>query len=333
MKMFERLINSRAAQWFTRARFGQIDSSSDKAWADWMAADERHQQAYENLELAWELTEELRARPQIQSFLKDIDRTLKADPRARAKMGLFDLSFPWQAGLAACALVVVCAISALLVRNWPNTAEYSTGVGEQRTVTLADNSMISLNTRTRVQVRYSGAVRHIELLDGEALFSVIKDSKRPFEVRALHGTTTAVGTEFDVQLTSAAVAVSVLKGTVAVQSLEKPQDGRTAQISAGEAVDYTAEGTTSAIRSADTDKVRAWQAQRILITNAALADALADYNRYTKTPIVLGDPDLASRHINGVFRIGDETAFLNALEQGLHVTVTRTDSAVVLHRR
>lgn len=330
MKIFKRLDKSRAAQWFTRVRFGQIDSSSDKAWADWMAANESHQQAYENLELAWELAEELRARPQIQNLLKDINRTLEASPQSTANMGS---SFPWRAGLAACALVVVCAVAALLVRNWPSTAEYSTGVGEQRTVTLADSSTISLNTRTRVQVRYSSATRHITLLGGEALFSVTKDNKRPFEVFALHGTTTAVGTEFDVQLTDAAVAVSVLKGVVAVQATEMPQDGRNAKVSAGEAVDYTAQGTISAIRSADIDKVRAWQAQRILITNAALADALTDYNRYTKIPIVLGDPDLASRHINGVFRIGDETAFLNALEQGLHVTATRTDSAIVLHRR
>jgi transmembrane sensor len=333
MKWFWRRNRSQAAHWFARVRSGKIDSSSDKAWAHWMATDEAHAKAYENLELAWELAEELRNRPQMQGLLEDLDRTLKGGPRARAKIGPFGLSVTWQAGLTACALVVVCAVVIVLVKNRPITAEYATDVGEQKTVTLADNSTILLNTGTRVRVRYSRSLRYVDLLEGEALFDVTKDSKRPFEVHALYGSTTAVGTEFDVHLTGAAAAVSVVKGTVRVRATAEPQDDKTAEISAGEAVDYTAEGITSSIHKANIDKVLAWKAQRILITDESLAEALADYNRYTKSPIVIGDPALASRHINGVFRIGDEAAFLNALQQGLHVTVTHTDSSIVLQPR
>ena len=35
----------------------------------------------------------------------------------------------------------------------------------------------------------------------------------------------------------------------------------------------------------------------------------------------------------GVFRMGDETAFLDALEQGLHLTATATPTGTVLQPR
>jgi transmembrane sensor len=333
MKLFRRQDPFRAAQWFARVRSGHFESPGDKAWVHWMDADARNSQAYENIELAWELCEELRDRPRIREMLNDLDVTRAGRRAAGAKARLFGWGVSWRAGVAVAALILVSAATALFIRNRPSTAEYATAVGEQRVVTLADNSTISLNTATRVQVRYSGALRRIELLDGEALFSVTKDSERPFEVHALRGTTTAVGTEFDVQIMGAAAAVSVLTGTVAVQATENPPVGGTTQISAGQAVDYTADGTTSAIRGADTNKVRAWQAHRIVFTDVSLADALTDYNRYIKIPIVIGNAGLATRHINGVFRIGDQRAFLDALEQGLHVTATQTDSGIVLQPR
>jgi transmembrane sensor len=331
MKWFWQRSKSQAAQWFGRVRSGRIDSPSDAAWTEWMTADEAHTKAYENLELTWELAEEVRNRPTIQALLRDLDRGLSGTPQpARAKPGPFGLNITWQAGLATVVLCVVCVLAVVVVIDRPITAEYATNIGEQKTVTLADSSTIALNTGTRVRVTYSRSLRRIDLLEGEALFEVTKDTKRPFEVHALHGSATALGTEFDVCLTGTTAAVSVLKGTVKVLATEKPQNDMTAKISAGEAVDYSADGITSSIHKANVDKVRAWQAQRILIADESLAEALADYNRYTKIPITIGDPALASRHINGVFRIGDESAFLNALQQGLHLTVTHTDSSIVL---
>ncbi len=60
----------------------------------------------------------------------------------------------------------------------------------------------------------------------------------------------------------------------------------------------------------------------------SLQDAVQEYNRYTKTPIVVGDTALGERHINGVFKIGDKSGFLGALEKGLHVKVSESDTEI-----
>ena len=321
-----------AAGWFARMRSGRLDSPDDKAWDEWMSADARNAQSYESVELAWELTEELRDRPLVQGMLRDADLSLTQRRATPAKAWAFGLRPSWRIGAAAAALVLICAATAVFVATRPGVEIYATDVGQQRTVTLADKSTISLNTATQVRVSYSRSLRRIEILNGEAAFSVAHDRDRPFEVHALRGTTTAVGTEFDVQISGSMTAVSVLQGTVTVRPTEGREDGNSTQISAGQAVEYK-DGATSAIRAADAGKVRGWLAQRIVFSNVALAEALADYNRYIKTPIVLGDPNLGAKRINGVFRMGDETAFLDALEQGLHLTATPTPTGTVLQPR
>jgi transmembrane sensor len=161
------------------------------------------------------------------------------------------------------------------------------------------------------------------------VFAVAKDPSRPFQVQALHGTATAVGTQFDVQVSGESAAVTVLEGTVAVRASLSPEAPQVA-VSAGQAVDYSLDGKLSAPHSVDLGRIRGWQASHLVFSNVSLAAALEDYNRYRTVPIVLGDPQLGERRINGVFRIGDEQAFLGALQQGLHVRVTRTDSQIVL---
>jgi transmembrane sensor len=297
-----------------------------------MQANEEHSQAFDDVQMTWEMCDEVRERPVIQALLKDLDVPTKRESR-NSRFSLIWGTAPRRFTMAAVVLLVAAVVVAVVMRTRPVTLEYATAVGEQRVETLADGSTISLNTATRVQVRYSRNIRRIELSSGEALFNVTKDSRRPFEVHALQGTVTAVGTEFDVQITQSAAAVSVLSGTVTVRADSRSQVGDPTKVSGGQAVDFTTDGGTSAVRVADIDKVRAWQAHRIVFSNVTLSDALLEYNRYITTPIVIGDANLGTRRINGVFRIGEPASFLNALEQGLHTTAVRTDSAIILQPR
>jgi len=303
-----------AAEWFAQARCGDTIAAHEQSWLQWID-DAGHQQAYENCELAWELSGELRRSPAIAALLA-------AAPTARAKWRV-----PvWQMGLAASLL-------AIGVFGWrfvvaPPITQYSTGIGEQRTVALADGSTVFLNTDSDVRVQLSRRVRRIELARGEALFSVSHDPSRPFEVHALQGVTTAVGTQFDVELTRGGAAISVLEGTVTV-------GGRAAvlapvAVTAGNGVGYSQEGAVSELRAAEVNRIQGWRTQRMVFNDIALDTALAEYNRYSRKPIVLSNPAIGSRHINGVFHIGDEAAFLSALDQGLHLKATKGDAQTVL---
>jgi len=318
--------NFTAADWFAKTQGAAHEPEDEAPWLKWIG-DGTNQQAYENCELAWELSAELRGSARLAVLLAGADalvarqRGASAGARPRSRTPL------WPLALAASVVAVGACAWLLLAR--PTVTAYSTAVGEQRTVALADGSTVLLNTDSAVRVVLSRQLRRIELERGEALFSVSHDPARPFEVHALHGVTTAVGTQFDVELTRGGAAVSVLEGTVTVGTADVASAPAVA-VSAGRGVGYTQEGALSPLRAAEVDRIQGWRTQRIVFDDIDLDTALAEYNRYTRTPIVLSDPALGSRHINGVFHIGDEAAFLSAMQQGLHLKATHGPTQTVL---
>lgn len=351
MKATDPQVMKSAARWFSRVREGGMTEHEDQAWASWMR-DDVNQQAYETLELAWEFVDELADGARMRQWLEELD----AQGEARRRHAPSTKLLRWGGALAAAG---IATLAFLFWRPTP-TQEYVTAVGEQKKLMLEDGSEVTLNTNSSMTVHLTRALREISLIRGEADFKVAKDAARPFEVAALHGTTRAVGTEFDVKLDSQSATVTVMEGTVLVRgesggegnggrtgnggsnSLQEgaaatvasgAMAGSSAMVSAGQAVSYTAGGELSAVRAAGSDKIRAWKAHHWVFNDETLADALQDYNRYVDTHVEVRDASLAKRHISGVFRIGDSAAFLNAVEQALKAKATKTDHGILIEPR
>lgn len=324
-------ILDRAAGWFAAFRDVDAGEAADREWDQWMSEDIRHQQAYETVELAWELSADLAERPALQALNREVAAAAGAATAGQPVRRAPRRSWQWAA--AACVVAVGIVVGVRFALYHETSVDYATATGEQRKVTLPDGSTVVLNTATRVVARYSMVRRRVDLLAGEAAFSVSPDKRHPFDVHALGGTVTAVGTEFDVRIGAGIVAVAELEGSVSIEPSASTAGRSALTLVAGQAVEYRGDGSLSAIGSADVTRIRGWEAQRIVISNLPLVQALEEYNRYIRIPIVIGDPDLGSRRINGVFRLGEQKAFLDALEQGLHVVATPSDTEIVLHHR
>jgi len=74
--------------------------------------------------------------------------------------------------LAAC---IALGLALAVLFAWLNYAPtYSTGTGEQHSIVLRDGSTVNLNSRSRVRIRYSAHERAVDLLQGQALFTVAR---------------------------------------------------------------------------------------------------------------------------------------------------------------
>ena len=124
----------------------------------------------------------------------------------------------YRMSLAACVAVVVVSL------GWFYAAlptVYETARGELHSVVLADGTQIDLNALSAIQVDYSDERRHVALMSGEALFSVLRDDDRPFTVAAGEVTLRVLGTRFNVRresLDQSRVLLTVLEGRVSVQT-------------------------------------------------------------------------------------------------------------------
>lgn len=112
-------------------------------------------------------------------------------------------------------------------------AEYRTGVGAQRSVRLADGSLLILNTDSAVDVRFDAGQRTVPLRSGEIVIETAhrphagapRDT-RPFVVQTAHGAMRALGTRFTVRHAPESTTLVVLEHAVAVRharaSLQTP---------------------------------------------------------------------------------------------------------------
>ncbi len=121
----------------------------------------------------------------------------------------------WFVGLAA-VLMLLVSTTALWGLRLNRSEVLATAIGEQRAVRLDDGSVVHLNTDTRVRIHFTDSARQIELLQGEALFTVRRDVDRPFQVQSDGIRVEALGTQFNVRRRDRDTIVSVIEGRVAV---------------------------------------------------------------------------------------------------------------------
>jgi transmembrane sensor len=265
-----------------------------------------------------------------------------AEGRARAeKTTRTPRATRWPLALGI-ALVASTTGGLAVLQPWRHVDTYSTGVGEQRAVLLADGTRMSLNTATRVKVQLGSAQRTVRLEGGEALFEVAKDAHRPFVVQAAGSEVVAVGTVFSVRMTPQeprvgdALAVTLVEGRVTVRSApDRPKEGASPaepiqlqpgdRVRLGEVVASSSKGAPQVKTQMDRPRIEqviAWKRDEAVFDDVSLADAVTEMNRYSRTPVVLvGDETLGRLRVSGLFRTGDVAGFARAVA-ALHALAT-----------
>jgi transmembrane sensor len=217
---------------------------------------------------------------------------------------------------------------------------YATARGEQRSLVLADGSVVTLNTDSRVRVRLQERERDIDLLLGEARFQVAKDSTRPFIVKASGAEVRALGTVFDVRVDGDRTQVAVIEGHVAVKATAArgyqqdakgsgPRLGvrpavRQAVLHAGDRA-VVGPGSVVTGDGQSVETVNAWTERKLVFRNATLQTVIDEFNRYRVHPLKLDDAELGALRISGVFAVEDPESLLAYL-RGFETVATRRDA-------
>lgn len=321
-------IEAEAARRFLRAS----DSNCPQAWEDayrWVEQDPAHGVAFAKAEASWELAGRLPAGPHVTENRGEIGIPGALPWPAHQTSRAGNMVHRRQA-IAAGLTAAVIGSAGLFALARPAAAErYTTSIGEKRPVRLADGSVIHLNTQTDVEVRFEKTRRLVRLVSGEARFDVAHDTSRPFIVTAGSAILRAVGTAFNVRLRPDLTELTVIEGTVAAAD------------AGGRRAHAIAAGTGAAIRSGTVavtelapQLVRqriAWEDGVIEFDGDTLGQAVEEFNRYRTTPLVIGEPRLASIRIGGTFKSSNSDAFLLALEQSFGIrAIPGQDNSVML---
>lgn len=292
-----------AADWLMRLSSGESVASERDALENWLAKDPQHRLAWQRAEAL--LADFKRLPPQVAKSTLD-----RPPPRRQALARLLWLP-----------LVPTAAWLGWRTLGPEARADLRTATGEQRQLTLPDGTLLTLNTTTAVDIRYTPQQRLLHLIAGEILVTTAPDPSpappRPFLVQTPEGTARALGTRFSVRHFESPLAhesqgtgrsrVAVFDGAVEITAGSLRQ-----RLNRGEQAEFTPSAITPP-RVADEAIESAWHNGMLIARQMRLHELAAELDRY-RPGILRCHPEVAELRISGVFPILDPERSLRLLE-------------------
>ncbi|UXZ95334.1 FecR family protein [Pseudomonas phytophila] len=276
------------------ARFEEFDH--------WLHASPEHLNAWAQVNRAWSAIEQ----PSTTVHWPAATQVTQLRPSRRK----------WSMLAVACVCVIAVGVAWLNNPDWQ--ADYHTGTGETRVVQLTDGSQLTLAARSAVDVDYSGNTRHITLLSGEALFDVVHDARRPFQVDASNVVIRVLGTSFDVARSETGTKVEVREGAVGVSANGSPY-----RLGAGQRLWFDAlQGSVQQTAMAP-DEVATWVSGQQFFENATVQEVVEQLRKYQRGWIVIGDDALGQKRVTGLYDLRDTQRALQALAKPIGGTLVR----------
>jgi transmembrane sensor len=308
-------VDEQAAAWFIRLRAANVSRQEKADFLRWLELNDEHRRTFAEISALW-------GHPDLLQELAESAKRHGIVPRLRKK-SRFHISMPLAA--VACLVLIVSFSESfrVLIR-----ADYSSAVGERKTVRLEDGSSMMLNTDSAVVLSMEGTQRRVELLQGEAYFEVKPDPDRPFTVKAEHSMTRVLGTRFLVHQKIGRDEIKVLSGRVEVWETEQWKDAVVLRGDQAVSVDSTALGQP---RRLDSAQAASWIKGFLTFENETLENVVNQICRYRRGMVLFKDDSLRTMRINGRLSINESGDILKVLQKTLAVKMTYlTDWLVIV---
>ena len=354
-------IIQQASDWFTRSRDTAFSDSDQLKLANWLRESPIHVEEYLAVAQLWGDIEVVKGIEDLpvspvpdddESNVQHVDfgiaqvEALDTQRTDTTHMSISERSGSRVWAVAASALLIVAISAGSLWYQWGSPDRHVTAIGEQRSIGLADGSVVEMNTASTIEVEFLDDVRRVSLLEGEAFFDVTDDVHRPFVVQTGEAEITVVGTKFNVYKKEAATTITVIEGNVAVAA----EHGKSNAERSGGVPDLPIEESISpvflepgqqatidnldrqirTVSLPDSEKFVAWTDRRLIFESTRLENILAEFARYNDIQYEFSDDGIAALELTGTFESQDFAALLDYLEYHSEVSVGRTGGIVII---
>ncbi|KWC79249.1 FecR domain-containing protein [Burkholderia cepacia] len=301
-------VARRAVEWWVDRQAGRTGEAFDAALARWRAEDPAHDAAWRHIET-------------MQHRLGGL--TAGLDPQAAHAALLPPRAGRRRAAVKALVVLLFAGGAAWMAEParraaiWP--ADLRTAVGERRTVTLADRTVVVLDTDTALDVRFDAAARRLRLLRGTIMVTSGHDDRvpaRPLVVATAQGELRPLGTRFAVRQRDGATRVEVFAGAVRVQPDDAAAGARV--IAAGEGADFTRDAI--GVQAPLDAYASAWTGGMLVASRMRLADLVAELDRYRRGSLRC-DAAVADLRVSGTYPLDDPARVLDTLKATLPIDV------------
>lgn len=341
-EMEHRIIAEQAAQWLCDLR--QASEAEQARFLGWLKQSPRHIKEFLFADTVWREVGQTRfegldldaliAQARADQGQSNIVPLTNGDPEVAERPP--PTRSRWRIAIAAS---VVCMAAGLLFTAWwttSRTPSYSTAVGEQRSIRLDDGSLLHMNTHSRVEIRYSEQVRELRLMEGEALFTVQRDGRRPFVVHAGNAVIRALGTQFNVHRRARDITIAVISGAVQITADEPHStpsvDLKPTRLDAGQEARIATGGKISRT-DPDVSTALAWRERRMVFKGETLEAVAMEFNRYNRRQIRVEGEAARGKLLSGTFDADDPDSLILFLRKLDDLEVESGGEGLVIRSR
>ena len=320
-------VMAAASAWLARLHRADTSEADGLEFDAWLSVSSANREAYGTVLAAWQAFETCQDEvlEELAAEARRMIRRPAPTRRSLLRVGLAGGGVAIAAGLTAVAVLPS-------VMGSPTVQTYTTARGQHQRITLADGSVVDLNAESRMTVRFVRGARHVELGDGQAIFDVAHDEKRPFTVEASGRTVRVLGTQFDVRNRSGDVTVTVARGRVEVRPAAASPIGQTFALLPGQRLEIASTGV-SEMSQVDPEEALSWRSNRLIYRGEPLAQVVADLNHQFGPQIEVTDPTLARMPVTGVIVVDDYAAVAARLSLMLPIRSVPSERGLLLLRK
>ena len=244
---------------------------------------------------------------------------------------------PTYAKVAAAILIVVASSFLFIYKYNSNDNKqvvYITGFGEKKTITLPDQSEVTLNANSSITYNphpEENSPREV-WVQGEAYFSVkhlnkdtsnIAPSER-FIVHCNDINIEVLGTTFNVKARHGKTDVALITGKIRIDYNDESKRSKTMIMAPGDYVEYAAKKIVANKKLTKPEQARAWTSNEISFTDASLGEiteTLQDRFGYT---VNTDDSTLLKLKIEGEISVTDVAELLDVVTTTLNVKIEQS---------
>ena len=328
-------IDAVAAGWAARVDAAPLDRAAQAELDTWLAADTRRLGGYARARAM------LAHAGRLQAFGTEFDpdayRSHHQAPRPvaiEAEMAPAEPLVRRRSFLIGGGAAVAASVAAAVGFSWQAAAAtYTTRRGEIRLIPFEDGSSMTLNTASTARVKFTSTERHVELVEGEAMFDVARDHVRPFVVAAGDMKVRGTGSSFTVQrLASHPVQVMVRRGEVEIDRTGL-RSGTAQRVAANMRAVSTPTGSEIVpLAPAEVSRELAWREGMLSFEDVPLKQAADEFARYSDTRIAFADPAIGNETVTGLFAANNPIGFAKSVALSLDLKADPHAGDVVLRR-
>ncbi|WP_418186709.1 FecR family protein [Aliarcobacter lanthieri] len=270
-----------------------------------------------------ELINQIKALP--KDFLDELKNEVKQNRLKINKRKRFLKVF---SPLAAACILAVLYVSIFI--EFPNYSQkYQTLTKIQNNIILPDNSKISLDSNTSIEVKYYKSKRVVDLSNGKAIFDVTSNKEQPFIIHTNKINIEVVGTKFEVVNNQNELQVNVLEGSVKVSRAEG-YDIQLALVTKGQSLKLDQNANKISQKDENINQMLQWSEGKVSFNQTNLNDVFDEFSKYLDIQITF-EKERAKRYpISGTFDVKYFDDFIKVLPAIHPIKVVRKDNTIII---